>query len=264
MTDRNGRMATRGRVYLVGAGPGNPELLTIRALRILQSADFVLYDALVSAEVLALASADAELEDVGKRCGEKRMSQTEIHARMIDLARAGFAVARLQGGDPAVFGRIGEEIAALIGAGVQWEIIPGITSASAAAAAAGVPLTDRRTAGQLILLAGRHAGEGIVDIPAPVHGGATVAVYMPSCSYAELAARFLDSGWRRGTPCVICSEVSTSRQRILRSTLQSLAECDRLPAPSILIVGETAGAGHLAETKTDVENAVREILAAAM
>jgi uroporphyrin-III C-methyltransferase len=257
-------MAMRGKVYLVGAGPGNPDLLTIRASRILQSVDFVLYDALVPAEVLALASTDAKLEDVGKRCGEKRMRQEGIHARMIDLARAGYAIARLQGGDPVVFGRAGEEIAALTDAGVEWEIIPGITAASATAAAAGISLTDRRAAGQLILLAGRLASDGAIEIHAPTQGGATIAVYMPYSSYADLASRFLESGRRRETPCIICSEVSTSRQRIIRSTLQSLAECDRLPAPSILIVGETVGARHPAEAKTDAEILAREILAAAM
>jgi siroheme synthase len=183
---------------------------------------------------------------------------------MIDLARAGFAVARLQGGDPVVFGRAGEEIAALTDAGVEWEIIPGITAASATAAAAGISLTDRRTAAQLILVAGHRAGEGAAEIPAPPPGGATIAVYMPSCSYAELASRFLESGWRRETPCIICSEVFTTRQRIIRSTLQSLAGCDRLPAPSILIVGETAAAGPMAEAKIDVEDVAREVLAAAM
>ncbi len=267
MNATNSKSKRAGKVYLVGAGPGDPELLTLRALRVLASADFVLHDALVSAEILAMAGENAELEDVGKRCGEKRMSQTEIHARMIDLARAGFAVARLQGGDPAIFGRAGEEIAALAGAGIDWEIIPGITAASMGAAAAGISLTDRRTAGQLIFLAGRIARAmecGVGNSCTSRHGGATVAVYMPSSSYAEIARKFLRAGWSRKTPCVIVSEASSARQRVLQSTIGSLGECGRLPSPAILIVGETAGAGHLAETKTDVENAVREILAAAM
>ena len=119
MNATNYKSERAGKVYLVGAGPGDPELLTLRALRVLGSADFVLHDALVSAEVLAMVAANAVLENVGKRCGERAMRQEQIHARMIELALAGFDVVRLQGGDPAVFGRAGEEIAALAQAGVE-------------------------------------------------------------------------------------------------------------------------------------------------
>jgi len=247
-----------GKVYLVGAGPGDPELLTLRAVRVLASADFVLHDALVSTEVLAMASAHATLEDVGKRCGERRMRQEEIHARMIELALAGFVVVRLQGGDPAIFGRAGEEIAALERAGVDWEIIPGITAASAAAAAVGMSLTDRRAAGRLIFLAGHRADDAAgAEIPAPPAGGATVAMYMPSSSYAEIAGRFLESGWRGEAPCILVSEASTPRQRVAQSTIGSLAECERLPSPAILIVGETARASDVVRGEIEVEAAAR-------
>jgi uroporphyrin-III C-methyltransferase len=243
-----------GKVYLVGAGPGDPELLTLRAVRLLASADFVLHDALVSAEVLAMVSARAALEDVGKRCGERAMRQEEIQARMIELAQAGFVVVRLQGGDPAVFGRAGEEISALARASVDWEIVPGITAASAAAAAAGISLTDRRTAGQLIFLAGHRADSASnLELPAPPLGGATVAVYMPSCSYAEIAQRFLKSGWHQETPCIIVSKVSQPRQRLVQSTIGSLGECERLPTPAILIVGETARASDLVRSEIEME-----------
>ena len=211
------------KVFLVGAGPGDPELLTLRAVRVLASADFVLHDALVSAKVLAMAAPRAALEHVGKRCGDRAMRQEQIHARMIELAHAGFVVVRLQGGDPAIFGRAGEEIAAFVRAGVEWEIVPGITAASAAAAAAGISLTDRRAAGQLIFLAGHRARDAsAAEIPAPPIGGGTVAVYMPSNSYTEIARSFLESGWRSETPCVIVSEASTPRQRIVQSTIASL------------------------------------------
>jgi uroporphyrin-III C-methyltransferase len=248
------KVKRNGKVFLVGAGPGDPELLTLRAVRVLATAEFVMHDALVSADVLAMASAHAVLVDVGKRCGEREMRQEHIHARMIELANAGFVVVRLQGGDPAVFGRAGEEIAALTQASVNWEIVPGITAASAAAAAAGISLTDRRAARQLIFLAGHRAGDALItQIPAPPLGGATVAVYMPSSSYSEIARLFLKSGWRAEMPCLIVSEASKPRQRVVQSTIGSLAKCARLPAPAILIVGETARAGDLARSEIELE-----------
>jgi uroporphyrin-III C-methyltransferase len=242
-----------GKVFLVGAGPGDQELLTMRAVRILESADFVLHDALVSAEVLAMAGAHAVLENVGKRCGEREMRQEQIHARMIELAFAGFTVARLQGGDPAIFGRTGEEISALASAGIECEIVPGITAASAAAAAAGISLTDRRTAGQVIFLAGHRASDSSpLEIPAPPDSGATVAVYMPSNGYAEIARKFLESGWNGETSCVIVSEATSARQRIARSTIDMLGECERLPAPAILIVGETVRSSSFFRTEMEI------------
>jgi len=257
MSNLSSNANAAGKVYLVGAGPGDPELLTVRALRLLASAEFVLHDALVSAEVLAMVSPHAVLEDVGKRCGRQQIRQEDIHARMIELALAGFSVVRLQGGDPLIFGRAGEEITALAHAGIEWEIVPGITAASAAAAAAGISLTDRRTVGRLIFLAGHRVGRqreaAASAIPVPAPDGATVAIYMPSSNYAEIAKRFLDSGWRGETPCVICSEVSTPRQHIVRSTIESLAGCERLPSPAILIVGETSGATHYVRDEIALE-----------
>jgi uroporphyrin-III C-methyltransferase len=259
----NYKLKRVGKVYLVGAGPGDAELLTLRALRVLASADFVLHDALVSAEVLATAGENAVLEDVGKRCGEQAMRQEQIHSRMIELALAGFNVVRLQGGDPGIFGRAGEEIAAMAGAGIAWEIVPGITATSAAAAAAGISLTDRRTAGQLIFLAGHRANDAAaLEIPAPPNGGATVAVYMPSSSYAEIARGFVESGWAANTPCVLVSEASSARQRVYQSTIGSLGQCNRLPSPAILIVGETARVNNFARSENKTEIAPREILAA--
>jgi uroporphyrin-III C-methyltransferase len=234
-------MTKAGKVFLIGAGPGDPELLTLRALRVIETADAVLHDALVSPEILAPVSPAALIEDVGKRCGTNRIQQREIHARMIELARSGLTVARLQGGDPLLFGRAGEEIAALECAGVDWEIIPGVTSASAAAAAAGIPLTDRRAAAQVILLTG-HRSEGFVtEIPAPPAGGATIVVYMPSGPYEEIAVRFRVAGWCGETPCVLVSSATSPQQRILYATLGTLGKCERLPAPALLIVGEVAG-----------------------
>ena len=136
----------KGKVYLVGGGPGDPELLTLKAAKILARAEIVLHDALVSREVLALVAAGAELVDVGKRCGRKLLTQEEINALLVSYAQSHQVVVRLKGGDPLLFGRAGEEIAALRQAGVACEIVPGITAGFGAAAAAGFSLTDRRVA----------------------------------------------------------------------------------------------------------------------
>jgi uroporphyrin-III C-methyltransferase len=238
MYDGESNTKRAGKVYLIGAGPGDPELLTLRALRLLESADVVLHDALVSPEILALAPPTARLENAGKRCGAKRVQQEEIHERLIEHARAGLNVARLQGGDSLLFGRAGEEIAALRRAGIEFELVPGVTAASAAAAAAEISLTERRVAAQVVFLTGHRAEEIAPEIPAPPCGGATVVVYMPASEYVDLVARFCVAGWSGETPCIVVSEASTPREKILRATLQSLSSCERLPAPALLIVGE--------------------------
>lgn len=240
MAARDEGKVREGKVYLAGAGPGDPELLTLRALRVLESADVVLHDALVSPEILGMIPSGVLVENVGKRCGQKSLTQEEIHERMIEFARMGLTVMRLQGGDPLLFGRAGEESAALARAGVQWEVVPGVTAATAAAAALGIPLTDRRTAAQLILLTGHRAGESEIAIPAPAPGGATLAIYMPAGTYEKMAASFCAASWPGETPCAVISHASTPRQRIVRTTIDSLATCERLPAPALLIVGEVA------------------------
>ena len=155
-------------MYLVGAGPGDPELLTVRAVRLLESADVVFHDDLVPDEVLALAHKHALVTSVGKRCGRPRITQQGIHSLMIEAARAGQSVVRLKSGDPLVFGRAGEEIAALRAAGVEFEVVPGVTAAFAAGASLALPLTDRKSASKLILCTGHHAtGKD----PAPVWSG---------------------------------------------------------------------------------------------
>ena len=141
-----------GKVYLVGAGPGDPELLTVRAVRILQTADIVLHDALVSEAVLALVAPRAEVIHIGKRAGKKLLTQAEINAVLVHYARTGKTVVRLKGGDPLIFGRAGEEMDALREAGVEFEVVPGISASMAAAAAAGVSLTDRRFAAQVMFI----------------------------------------------------------------------------------------------------------------
>lgn len=153
----------QGKVFLVGAGPGDPELLTLKAHRLLREAHLILHDDLVPAEVLALAGPDAKLVNVGKRCGAKRITQGEINAQMIDVARKGTDVVRLKSGDPAIFGRLGEELDALEDAHVAFEIVPGITAGIAAAAALGMSLTDRRSASRLLIASAHHASENAQD-----------------------------------------------------------------------------------------------------
>ena len=230
--------ANFGKVYLVGAGPGDPELLTLRALRLLQSADAILHDDLVPPGILRLASRNALIENVGKRCGAKSITQSQINSRMIEFARAGVNVVRLKSSDPLLFGRAGEELDALEQAGIECEVVPGITAATAAAAAAKIPLTDRRASSEVVFLAGHRAGTQQIEVPPPGPSKKTVAVYMPADGYESLAAAFRAAGWNAATPCLIVSAASTQRQRISRVTLGGLASAHHLPAPAILIVGE--------------------------
>src|ERR1700739_814883 len=168
----------KGKVYLVGAGPGDPELLTVRALRLLQSAEAVLYDDLVSSEILSLIPSTAELHPVGKRCGSKSIRKEEINFLMIALAESGRQVIRLKSGDPLIFGGVGEEIAALRKAGIACEIVPGITSALGAAAAVQIPLTHRRTSSAVVLLTAQQAsGSKAAEWKKLVCSGSTLLIY---------------------------------------------------------------------------------------
>jgi siroheme synthase len=206
--------------------------------------------------------------DVGKRCGQKSIRQEEIHALLIGYAREGRIVVRLQGGDPLIFGRAGEEVTALRNAKIDFEIVPGVTAASAAAAAAGIPLTDRRLASKLIFLSAhrRHADNGavkatpIADMRAGETAGsevsanwgslptsdATLAIYMPGSDYGRLAHDLFEAGWRGDTPCLIVSQASAPHQSISRMDLGSLAHATALPAPALLLVGEVVAEAGLA------------------
>src|ERR1700730_8940144 len=173
-----------GKVYLVGAGPGDPELLTIKALRLLRTANVVLHDDLVTPEILDLISPLAEIKNVGKRAGTKTIRQEEINFLMVTLAASGLRVVRLKSGDPLIFGRAGEEIAALRRANIEYEIVPGVTSALAAAAAAGIPLTHRRMSSTLVLTAGHRASDGSDgDWSKCAANESTLVIYMPGPDY---------------------------------------------------------------------------------
>ena len=226
-----------GTVYLVGAGPGDPELLTLRAARLLATADVVLHDDLVPAAVVSYAER-ALVINVGKRCGRKNITQEQIHAMMVDYARRGMAVVRLKSGDPLVFGRAGEEMDALRSAGVPFEVVPGITAAFAAAAAVQSPLTDRRSAGSVQFSAGHHA-----DRHAPealrTTSGATRVIYMPGRDLRAIAARLRAEGLAADLPCVLVSRAGQPEQQVVRTTLGELGSVTSLPAPTILLAGES-------------------------
>jgi uroporphyrin-III C-methyltransferase len=232
-----------GKVFLVGAGPGDPELLTVKAVRILSKADVVLHDALVSPAVLALSNQHAEIIDIGKRCGHKLLTQAEINSLLIEHARRVKTVVRLKGGDPSVFGRAGEEISALIEAAVEFAIVPGITTALAAAASAKISLTDRRFASSVTLMTA-HRGNGAdsVEWNRLVTSGSTIAIYMPGTDYRELSLHLRSAGLACETPCVVVSNVARATEQKLFTNLEGLARFAALPAPSFLIVGRCASA----------------------
>lgn len=234
----------KGKVYLVGAGPGDPELLTVWAMRLLQSAEAVLYDDLVAPEVLQLAPATARLHNVGKRCGKKKIRQEEINFLMIGLAMAGLRVIRLKSGDPLMFGRAGEEMEALREADVPYEIVPGVTSALGAAAAAGIPLTHRRISSALVFLTAHQATESeAADWRRLVGSEATLVIYMPGQDYGELSRKLRAAGLAEETPCAILSRVSTARQQMRRTTIQDLPQTPLVESPSLLIVGGVVALG---------------------
>jgi uroporphyrin-III C-methyltransferase len=231
-----------GKVYLVGAGPGDPELLTMKACRILRECDVVLYDDLVNTEILRLAPPSARAENVGKRCGRPRITQDEIHSRMVKFATQGLAVVRLKGGDPLLYGRAGEEMEALRNAGIEFEIVPGITAAFGAAAAARIPLTDRRLASKVVFLSNRLCtGESAPLERNSISADTTVVVYMPGTDYGDLAAKFCAAGFDSHTSCLVVSCATTEQQQIHSTTLEKLAATPGLAAPALLIVGGVAG-----------------------
>jgi len=229
----------KGKVYLVGAGPGDPELLTLKAVRILRSAEVVLHDDLVGPGVLDIIPKTAQVHNVGKRCGRQSMKQSEINDLLVKFASLGSDVVRLKGGDPLIFGRAGEELEVLRHAGITVEIIPGVSSAQAAAAAAQIPVTHRELASSIVFLAGHHAqgqsADGVIEHLSPK---TTYAVYMPGYGYATMSARLITAGLSRETPCAIVSQVATPGERVYRTTLGELAAAPQLPAPTLLFVGE--------------------------
>lgn len=233
---------TTGKVFLIGAGPGDPELLTLKAARILASADVVLHDSLVSAEILAMIPNTAQREDVGKRCGAKLLTQDDINALLIAYAQSANIIVRLKGGDPGIFGRAGEEMDALLSAGIEFEVVPGVTAAIAAAAASRISLTDRRIASNLLITTfQRRGGEprlGIDSVPP----NTTIAIYMPGSDYDFISRALRDAGVAEDVPCALVASASAKAQHVVLSTVAALAGLRSLPAPTLLIVGHVVRA----------------------
>jgi uroporphyrin-III C-methyltransferase/precorrin-2 dehydrogenase/sirohydrochlorin ferrochelatase len=245
---------TAGRVALVGAGPGDPGLLTRRAVARLRTADLVLYDALIDLQVLKLARR-AQRFFVGKRAGRRAMSQRAINALMIRAARRGKRVVRLKGGDPFVFGRGGEEVLALQAAGIGVEIVPGVTSAVAAPALAGIPVTHRGVSSAFLVVGGHDLETFASAIEATAPNGLTLVVLMGVARRAELARRLIDRGWDGGIPAAIVSDASRPTQTVWRGTLADLASARvdiEQDGPGTIVIGqvvavanEASESGHL-------------------
>ena len=232
----------KGSVVLVGAGPGHPGLLTLQALRALQTADVVLHDQLVSGEILAMARRDAERIDVGKRCGGRQVAQEQIHRLLLAHAREGRRVVRLKGGDPFVFGRGGEELAFLRRHGIACEVVPGVTAAVACAAFAGIPLTHRGRAQSVCLLTAHgEAGSDALDTQTLGQRGQTLAIYMGVERVDALTARLLAHGRAADTPVAIVENGSLPQQRVIAGVLAelpTLVKTHAVRSPALLIVGE--------------------------
>ena len=227
-----------GKVFFVGAGPGDPELLTLKASVVLRTADVILHDDLVPQEIISLAPPQAQTRNVGKRCGEKKITQQEINFLMIEFTSLGMNVVRLKSGDPLIFGRLGEEIQALRKAGIDFEIVPGVTSAFGAAASAEFPLTYRDSSSAVIFLTGHRADDKSIDWRKFVSTGATLVIYMPGQGYSHIAARLLAAGADPEMPCAITSRATLADQQTFVTQLRSLPLAPHLPSPTILIVGD--------------------------
>ena len=237
----------QGFVSFVGSGPGDPELLTLKAVNRLKAADAVLFDDLSAGPILDFARPGADLVAVGKRAGRPSPKQDHVSRLLVDYARGGTRVVRLKSGDPGIFGRLEEEITALRAAGIGFEIIPGVTSASAAAAAAGIPLTRRFKARRVQFVTGHDVSGGLpegLNLAALADGAATTVVFMPKRTFARFAARLTEAGLPGDTPALLAENVSHPDQRLTRSTVATLARdlgADNSRAPALILYGPLAG-----------------------
>ena len=233
-----------GQVWLVGAGPGDPRLLSLLALHALQSADAVVYDALVSAEVLALAQGGAALEYAGKRGGKPSPTQRDISERLIALARKGLRVLRLKGGDPCLFGRGAEEALALGVAGIPFRIVPGITAGIGGLAAAGIPMTHRDVNAAITFLTGHEAGgepPDSIDWRALAHGAPVLVLYMGLSHLGRIAARLIAAGLAPATPAALVSKATLPGQRVVETVLGRAAAdagAAGIEPPCLIVIGE--------------------------
>jgi len=231
------RIANHPKVFLIGAGPGDPELLTVRALRILQTTEVVLHDSLVSPEILSLIPASAQRIDVGKRAGFRLLTQSDINSLLVDAAGKHGVIVRLKGGDPSLFGRAAEEIEALRAARIDFEIIPGISAAFAAAADAKLSLTDRRLASHVLFTTFSRAPDSQFLPGIGLTAETTVVIYMPGPDYAEVSRWLQNAAVVPETPVLVLSKASRADQSQHVTTLAALASLTPLAAPALLIVG---------------------------
>jgi uroporphyrin-III C-methyltransferase len=235
-----------GFVTFVSAGPGDPDLLTVRAVKALERADAVLFDDLSSGPILALANPKADMVGVGKRAGRASPKQDHVSRLLVDYALTGAHVVRLKSGDSGIFGRLEEELTAVRAAGIACEIVPGVTSASAAAAAAGIPLTRRTHAQRIQFITAADSSGNLppsLNLPALADPGATTVVYMGKRTFPALAAALIAHGLPPDTPALLAEGVSTPEQRLTRSTIAGLANTlagDRSPLPGLILYGKLA------------------------
>ena len=247
-----------GRVQLVGAGPGAADLLTLRALRAIEGAEALLYDALVSEEILALAPAHCLKIQTGKRAGRTSMKQETINRLMLRIARRGLRVVRLKGGDPSVFGRVGEEAAFLNAHGVATEVVPGITAACAAAAQFNFPLTHRKQARRVVFTTARlEAGALQADWSAADDPETTLAIYMGGGAAAELSARLIAAGRAASTPALAVESAGSPKARLRRGTVGELARLVEggEGGPVLLVIGEVAAMADTREIRDQLDAA---------
>ena len=240
--DNTDAAANKGEVFLVGGGPGDPDLLTFRALRLMQMCDVCVYDKLVSPEVMELVRRDAELIFVGKSRDQHTMPQEEINELLAKLALQGKRVLRLKGGDPFIFGRGGEEIETLMQHGVPFQVVPGITAANGVSSYAGIPLTHRDYAQACLFITG-HLKDGTVDLDwqAMARPKQTVVIYMGLVGLNQICEKLIEHGLPATTPAAVIQQGTTQRQKVVTATLQDLAEkvvAAKLKPPSLIIVGE--------------------------
>jgi len=248
MADINTASAVAGRVYLVGAGPGDPELLTLRAVKLLQKADVIVYDHLVSPAVLDFVSPQAERIYAGKRRNEHTMRQEQINALLVKLALQGKLVVRLKGGDPFIFGRGGEELQTLAAHGVAFEVVPGITAASGVSSYAGIPLTHRDYAQCCMFVTG-HLKDGSADLdwPSLVRLNQTVVIYMGLGGLPEICRQLIAHGAASDLPIAVVQDGSIATQKVVTGTLQDMPDkvlLAKLKSPCLTIIGDVVKLHH--------------------
>jgi uroporphyrin-III C-methyltransferase len=234
------------RVFLAGAGPGDPELLTLKAARVIAAADVILHDSLVDARIIAMARKQAKCIDVGKRCGQHSASQQTINQLLVEYAQAGNIVVRLKGGDPMIFGRATEELQALEANGIAYEVIPGITAATAAAASLGISLTQRKIARSVHFITGHGAEDGLPahDWAALTRAGGTLVIYMGRETLSGLAAHLIEAGMPPDMPAAAIENASLADEYIHYGTIASLprdVHHRQSKKPTLLLLGEALG-----------------------